>query len=250
MRTTLVRLALVAAAILTPAAGFAAQAAAPPSSGAPDSLRATGELGFVATSGNTHLTTVNAAERVELRRSGFALTQGLSIVYGRSEGETTTSQWQATLRGDYAVAPSVAIYTAVAWDRNRFAGLARRFEEGAGLAVALAQGPRHELNLESGVSLVQERATTTADDNFSAGRAAARYVYHLGETANLRQALELLANLETTRDVRLNSETALVAPLSRRLALKVSYVIRFDNRPEPGFATTDQLFTTALQLTL
>ena len=90
-----------------------------------------------------------------------------------------------------------------------------RFEEGAGIAFALAQGPRLELNLESGVSLVQERATTTtAGDNFSAGRAAARYLYHLNEAANLRQALELLANLEATRDVRLNSETALVAPLS------------------------------------
>ena len=30
----------------------------------------------------------------------------------------------------------------------------------------------------------------------------------------------------------------------------MSYLIRFDNRPEPGFATTDQLFTTALQITL
>jgi putative salt-induced outer membrane protein len=248
----LLAVALIAAAAMTPAAGLAAQAAAaPPPPGAPDSLRATGELGFVATSGNTHLTTVNAAERVELRRSRFALAQGLSVVYGRSEGETTTSQWQATLRGDYAVAHAVAIYTALAWDRNRFAGLARRFEEGAGIAVAIAQGRRHELNLESGVSLVQERATTTtADDNFSAGRAAARYGYHLSETTHLRQALELRAHLGTTSDVRLNSEAALVAPLSRRLALKVSYLIRFDNRPEPGFATTDQLFTTALQVTL
>ena len=34
------------------------------------------------------------------------------------------------------------------------------------------------------------------------------------------------------------------------LALKVSYAIRFDNLPEPGFETTDRLLTTALQLTL
>ena len=223
--------------------------AGPPGRG--DTLRVTGELGFVNTSGNTDLTTANVGERVEWRTGRVTVGQAFNVVYGRSEGETTTSEWRASLRSDVLLSGSVSAYAALAFDRNRFAGLARRFEEGAGIAVAVARTTRNELDLEGGVSLVQQRPTGGADDdNFGAARAAARYLHRLSESAHLRQALEVLANLEATSDVRLNSETALVAPLSRRLALKVSYVIRFDNVPEPGFETTDRLLTTALQLTL
>jgi putative salt-induced outer membrane protein YdiY len=44
------------------------------------------------------------------------------------------------------------------------------------------------------------------------------------------------------------SESALTAPISKQIALKASYVIRFDNRPEPGFQDTDRTFTTGLQI--
>jgi putative salt-induced outer membrane protein YdiY len=41
-----------------------------------------------------------------------------------------------------------------------------------------------------------------------------------------------------------------VAPLSSHLALKISYVVRYDHRPEPGFRSTDRLLTSGLQFTL
>jgi putative salt-induced outer membrane protein YdiY len=37
--------------------------------------------------------------------------------------------------------------------------------------------------------------------------------------------------------------------LSTNIALKVSYVIRFDNLPEPGFKKTDRLLTSGVQVT-
>jgi hypothetical protein len=40
----------------------------------------------------------------------------------------------------------------------------------------------------------------------------------------------------------------LTAPLSRPIALRVSYLIRFDNLPEPGFETTDRILTTGVQI--
>jgi putative salt-induced outer membrane protein YdiY len=60
----------------------------------------------------------------------------------------------------------------------------------------------------------------------------------------------VLPDLETSKDLRVNSETAIVAPLSARFAVKLGYLIRFDNLPEPGFRKTDRLFTSGLQVTL
>jgi putative salt-induced outer membrane protein YdiY len=46
-----------------------------------------------------------------------------------------------------------------------------------------------------------------------------------------------------------NTETGLVAPISSHIGLKLSYVIRFDNQPEPGFKKTDRLLTSGVQVT-
>ena len=47
--------------------------------------------------------------------------------------------------------------------------------------------------------------------------------------------MEVLPNVDQTDDLRINSESQLVAPLARRVSLKVSYAVKFDNLPEPGF---------------
>ncbi len=70
-----------------------------------------------------------------------------------------------------------------------------------------------------------------------------------GGAAFFLQTLEAVPNLEVTEDFRLNSESALVAPLSQRIALKLGYLVRFDNLPEPGFLSTDRVFTSGLQVT-
>ena len=41
----------------------------------------------------------------------------------------------------------------------------------------------------------------------------------------------------------------MVAPLSRHLGLKIGYVVRFDNLPEPDVKKTDRFFTSGLQVT-
>jgi putative salt-induced outer membrane protein YdiY len=45
-----------------------------------------------------------------------------------------------------------------------------------------------------------------------------------------------------------NAESALVAPLSDLLSLKLGYSIRYDKLPEPGFEKTDRVFSSGLQI--
>jgi putative salt-induced outer membrane protein len=51
-----------------------------------------------------------------------------------------------------------------------------------------------------------------------------------------------------SEDYRINSESALVAPLSQKVAIKLGYIVRFDNLPEAGFLSTDRIFTSGLQV--
>ena len=40
-----------------------------------------------------------------------------------------------------------------------------------------------------------------------------------------------------------------MAPVAGRLSLKASYLLQYQNAPQPGFGTTDNLYTTGLQVT-
>lgn len=217
-----------------------------------DTLRLGGTIGLVQTSGNSDLLTLNVGEELAWLSGAIALRQTFSTVYGRSEGETNASSWRASVRGDYRFSPGVAVFARAGFDRDRFAGISRRLEEGLGLALVALDRARDQLQFELGTDLVQQRTTAGVGDDFVSGRSAARYRHNFGAngTAYAQQSVEFLPNLEALEDFRLDSETVLVAPLSKRFAVKVSYVVRVDNQPEPGFASTDRMLTSALQITL
>jgi putative salt-induced outer membrane protein YdiY len=107
---------------------------------------------------------------------------------------------------------------------------------------------RDTLGVETALTAQRERSTANVEQSFAAARTAASFKHLFGPAAFVTQTLEWTANLETSDDQRVNSETALTAPLSRQIALRVSYLIRFDNLPEPGFEKTDRILTTGVQI--
>ncbi|MEO8198988.1 MAG: DUF481 domain-containing protein [Gemmatimonadota bacterium] len=217
---------------------------------APRPVELTGEVGFVNTAGNTDLTTLNAGEKIKYTMTRVTLNQFFALVYGETDGQTTTSLWRTGVRADYALSTRLAVFGSGAFDRNRFAGIQRRFEEGAGLGFKAIASERDKLEFEGGIAITQQRSTLGVDDDFTAARTAAMFQHNFKPTAYFLQTIEVLPNLETSEDLRINTETALVAPLSKRFAVKLSYVIRYDKLPEPGFKKTDRLFTSGLQVTL
>lgn len=209
-----------------------------------------GDLGFVNAAGNTNLTTLNAGEKLTFTRGAVTLSQRSSFVYGRTEGVTSASQWLAGLRADYAVTSRFGAYAQGTFERNRFAGFARQLAEGVGLTFAALRSAADSLTFEGGIGFNQDRSIDETSDHYTSARGAASWRHHLNEKAFLSEVVEVLPDLKVSDDLRVNSETAIVAPLSSRLAIKLGYNIRFDNLPEPGFRKTDRLFTTGLQVTM
>jgi putative salt-induced outer membrane protein len=214
-----------------------------------DSIKVTTDLGFVNASGNTDVTTFNVGEELLASFGAWGLKQTFGVVYGRTDGESTTSLWRAAVRGDRAIGSRLGIYVIGAFDRNRFAGISRRFEEGAGLVAKLIDSPVNRLELEGGGGFTQQRSTTGETQSFPSARAAGTYRRSFGERSHAQLTTEVLPNLEETGDTRVNSRAELVAPLSQSIALKLAYVVRFDNQPEPTFQKTDRIFTAGLQIT-
>lgn len=211
------------------------------------------DLGFVQTSGNTDVSTLSVGEKLGVTGRTLGLRQVFSVVYGRSNGVTNASLWRAGLTGTYAFSSQVGLYALATWERNTFAGIARRFEEGVGATFVAVTGQTDHLDLAAGVSIFQQRAVevpSSTPDRYTAARGTVTYRHRFHERASFGQVVEVLPNLDVTEDLRLNTETTLAASVSRRVAVKLSYVVRFDNLPEPGLRKTDRVLTSGLQLTL
>jgi putative salt-induced outer membrane protein len=208
----------------------------------------TTDLGFVNAAGNTSVTSFDFAERLLIVGEGWKLQQTFAVLYGRTDGEPSAEQVRASVRGDHTLFGRLAVYGLVRWDRNRFAGLHRRLEEGIGLALRFKTPQSYEFDVELGFGATQEVNTDRVASAFQTGRAASRFRQYLSKKAYLQQTVEFIPNFETSTDFRFQSESSLVAPLTGVIALKAGYVVRFDNLPEPGFRKSDRVLTTGIQL--
>lgn len=218
----------------------------------PSPVKFTGDVGYVATSGNTSVQTLNLGDKITAKAGSMTLSQQFAVVNGRSKGQTIASNWRASLRVDAAVIKKTAVYTSVTFERNVFAGLSSRTSAVTGLSTELIKTTADRLVVEGGISLTAQRAVINKGSNldFLGGRAATAYQHHIGPRALFTQSIEFLPNFHQGEDLRINSETALLAPLTRQVGIKLSYVIRFDGLPTPGYLSTDRLFTSGIQVSL
>ncbi len=210
----------------------------------------TTSVGFVNTTGNAELTSVSVDQALKFSAGPWALRQTFGTVYGENAGTVNTSLWRANLRGDRAFGEVASLFVLSAWDRNTFAGIDSRLEESLGLALKAISAERRTLSFEFGAGAVQQwNGNDGGYQTFPSARASSTYRQNFTSTAYVQQAVEVLPNLRESKDLRINTESSLVAPISTRIGLKMSYVLRYDGLPQPGFKTTDGILTTGLQIT-
>ncbi len=218
---------------------------------APPPLAFTGDIAFVDASGNSEVTTINVLEQITYRTGRLRLEQTFGATHGRSEGETTASLVRGGLRGDYHFQPRLGSYAQLIVERNRFAGIDRRFEQGAGVTYDVLLLPRDSVRLEGGATFVQQRTPDGTWTDFPSARTALRYVHRFAERAHFRQNVELLPNLEDTGELRVNTESLVIAPLSSLIGVRLGYTLRFDSKPPvAGVEKLDRVFSAGIQITL
>ena len=208
-----------------------------------------GDFGFVNAAGNTEVTTLNFGEELSYAPTKtFHLAQSVAIVYGKTNGVESANLWQTNLRGDRDLGNRWGAYALLEFDRNTFASIDRRFQEGVGILYHPIRTATDTLSAELGVGLVEQRSTSDSSVTQPIARIAGTYRRSFAPKAYGEEQLEILPDLSIGRELRINSATSVVAPLFKSVALKASYVINFDNNPEPGRRKTDRFLTTGVQL--
>ncbi len=242
---------LLALAVATGDTG-SGRTAPPPAKRPPRPVKITGDVGYVSTAGNSSVQTLNLGNKVVATVPHVTFTEQFSVVQGRSRGATVASSWRALGRTDLSVQKIVAAYAAITWERNIFSGISARVGTTTGLSAAVVRTPTDRLTFEGGVSYTTQQGvgSTGVNKDFFGGRAATSFTHHIGPRAAVSQSVELLPDFHDSADLRVNTESELLAPLTRQIAMKFSYTIHYDGVPEPGYLSTDRLFTTGIQVTL
>ena len=214
------------------------------------------DLGYVDATGKTCASrcsrsrTFSLAENIKWNTSPrFKILQQLRSIYGEARDSVIARSFNLNVDGDYRMFDHVGLTAGVGYDKNKFAGIKTRTEESVGLSWQGKTQRGDSLRVIAAVLWTQQKNTLDVQNDFIAAKAGFVLRSPVGKYAYFQQSVETIPNLETTEDWRLNSESALVASFSKRLALKITYLIRYDHLPEPTFKDTDRLFTAGIQVT-
>lgn len=213
-----------------------------------------GDLGFVNTTGNSNVSTLNVADALTVfTAKDNKINQDFGITYGTITHRVETSLWTADLRDSYTLTPDLGFFGLLEFDRNTFAGIDDRFAETVGASLTPIHTTHNHLEIDLGGSYIEEHTTTPVPTtpgvptDYPAARGAFTYQYNFTKDAYVQEAFEDLTDVDRVSNSLVNSKTSLVAPISKHIAMKLSYEIRFANVPPPGFKSTDRLLTSDLQ---
>jgi len=232
------RLLLVAALAITPLSLFAEEA----EEQTPWAGKAT--LGFLATSGNTENSTLNAGFEVSYTAGKWThLLEAAAI--SASENEATTAEaYDLGWKSERKITDQDFMFGRLQWRKDNFGAFDTQFSQTVGYGRRLIDNDKHKLNLELGVGARQsETQLLGLKDNETILTAGGYYKWQFSETAEFRQDLTIEAGGENTYT---ESVTAISAKLLGKLALVASYTIKNNSDVPPLTEKTDTY--TALSL--
>ncbi len=214
------------------------------------------DFSLAASQGNQQVTTVALSQRYLYKFATWKLAQNASALRGTANGVRNAELYQAGLRGDYNLTSKLTAYIATAALRNTPAGLNSQFSEGVGLGYQFLDTETDKLQLSAGVGALQ-RSFVGVDSmqNDFVGSVDGIYRHNFSKVSYFEQTAGFTPNFTNSDAWLFTSKSAMVAPISSRLGIKVAYLVNVNNAPpfKPNsterFKKFDGLLTTGVQFT-
>ncbi len=145
----------------------------------------------------------------------------------------TAENYHARVRFERALDDALLWYVGVAGIRNHFAGIDSRYAAVVGLSRRWLEGVDGSyFRTDLGVTYTRESYVALLEGtNFAGLRLSWDYIQKLGDSTTFDSTLAVDDNLNDTADLRFDLLNSIAVAMSERLALKVSYQLRWDNRP-------------------
>ena len=217
----------------------AAEAAAPPPAVKSPWL---GDIavGVVNTSGNTSTRSVNARGAIEYRRSHWGNRFSALAFSGTRDGLTTDERYSAANKTDLQFDPRNYAFTNLAYDNDRFAGIAERYAVTVGYGRHVLTGPVHTLDIETGVGANRTKDQDDIYETAAIGTLGGKYVWKISPNAEFSQTLRAEAGVT---NIYVNPITALKLTIVGNLFATFNHEIRYNSQVPEDTRHVDQIST-------
>jgi len=225
-------LTLLASAILLANNAYAAEATTEKSL-----WKASAELGFVSTTGNTETETLNAKAKASTDREKWR--HEAEVTSLNSSDATTTTAQKFTLSGksDYKLeGDKNFIFGTVAYENEKFSGYEYRVTEAIGYGRRIIEDDTHTLDLEIGPGARQSKLDNGDTESEALIRAAAIFDWTISKTSKFGEELTVEAGEDVTVT---KSVTSLSSQIEGNLSMKVTFTYKNTSDVPVGVDETD-----------
>ena len=199
-------------------------------------------LGYAATTGTSNTRTLDTNDHVRYKLGLWRYAGRLSYDYAASLGLVNANRLALDLKASHYFSGEKENFLLVALNyvRNPFDGYRHYEVESAGAGHRFLRHGPMRFKVDAGAGLRQNTYFTGAHNDVPVLRVAADYHWQLSKKSVFSQRLAVLG---ATTGTLLTSSTGLTAPISRKLALKLSEIVDHYTSAPAGFKPTST-FTT------
>jgi len=200
-------------------------------------------LGYLATSGNTDNTSLNAGFEVSYTKNKWLHGFRASAINSAESDVTTAEAYEAGWKSERNFSESNYMFGQLDWRKDRFSGYDTQFSQTVGYGRRLIDKEKHKLNAEIGAGARQSDLVDGTEESETIGRGALNYTWQISDTAGFSQTLAVETGSSNTYT---EAVSKLSASLVGSLALVASYTVKNNSDVPVGIEKTDTF--TALSL--
>lgn len=210
-------------------------------------------LSLLMTSGNTQELSFGFDTEQNLELNKHQIQFKGSMIYTQSDGSKESEQYYSHLEYRRNFSSKAYLLGSGRFERNVLSGYKYRLALSGGAGLRWIISKKMELSSELAFGLSNEnniKKDKGGDVTLSFVSCLVSSMLKISISANSELIYHeiFFLNLDDTEDYRLSSLASLSVSISRYLALKISYQLKYNHRPVPGFKSTDHFLLSSLVL--
>ncbi len=203
---------------------------------AKSSWKASAELGYVATSGNTETETLNAKMAAANERDKWRHEGEITALNASDKVQTTAEKYTLSAQSNYKLSDIDFIFGNIDYENDKFSGYDYRVTESIGYGRRIINDPDLILDLEIGPGARQSKLETGDTESEGMLRGAAKLDWAISSTSKFTEKLVIEAGEDVTVT---KSVTGLSSKINGSLSMKITYTYKTTSEVPVGIDDTD-----------
>jgi putative salt-induced outer membrane protein YdiY len=206
-------------------------------------------VGGSSQSGNTNTSALSVRAAALRRTDKDRIAFSYLFNYAEQDKQMTARSNYGTMDYNYFITKKFYGYLALELLNDTFQDIQLRTTVGPGIGYQIWEDPVKALALEAGASYVSENHKSGTDDDYWAARFGTNFRYNILNFLIFTDRFLYFPSLESSQ-YTLRNEAAITAPLVSGWALRLAYILQYNDQPARGVKTTDNTYILGLQYSL